>query len=75
MVEPRIAIDRAAILEDSSGHQYDCRILDVSSQGFRLKVLESINGPAIQILRIDKEVYYVEIRWVTLEEAGGIFLD
>ena len=60
---------------DSDGRETKVIILDVSSGGFRLSVLESPRIDEFVTLRVEHgEKFSGQIRWALGNEAGGVFL-
>ena len=72
--EPRIDVRKPAIVVNSDGMEIDAVILDISSNGFRLKVGDQLRIGEFVSLRVDDELVTAQIRWVLGDEAGGTFL-
>lgn len=73
--KPRIAASDAAILRRDDGTEIACNFVDVSSDGFRLAVPRGVPcGPDYTLSYGDSQ-HRVAIRWASLGEAGGQFLD
>lgn len=72
---PRIVVIQSAVLRSASSEAIDCTILDVSHDGFRLKVPRILPGGADYLLDFDGQTHRVDIRWATPHEVGGMFLD
>ena len=73
--KPRIAVSEAAILRGERIEDIACTIVDVSSDGFRLTVPRGIPCGGGYRLSYGGEEHGVVIRWASLGEAGGQFLD
>jgi hypothetical protein len=72
---PRVDLRRPAVLVDSGGNVRDVTILDVSSGGFRLEVLEDLRIGEFVSIRVERDVSFpAQIRWMVGNEAGGVFL-
>lgn len=72
---PRIAVDQPAILEHASGEQLACTVIDVSQEGFRLKVPRVLAPGADYTLHLADEAHRIEIRWAAPNEVGGLFIE
>lgn len=72
---PRIAVREAAMLRRDGAEQVACTIIDVSSDGFRLAVPRGVPCGSGYRLSFASEDHPVVIRWASLDEAGGQFLD
>ncbi len=73
--KPRIAVSQAAILRSDGGPDVSCTIVDVSADGFRLKVPGAVRVGCDYTLQISDREHPVAIRWASLGEVGGQFLD
>ncbi len=73
--QPRIVVSQAATLRNTTGEVIDCTILDVSHDGFRLRVQKMLPGGPDYLLDFDGQTHRVDIRWATPNEVGGLFLD
>jgi PilZ domain len=72
---PRVDVRRPAVLVDSDGREQDVIILDVSSGGFRVEVVESPKIGEFVSVRVERgQVFAAQIRWALGNEAGGVFL-
>ena len=73
--KPRIAVSEAAILRGERIEDVACTIVDVSSDGFRLTVPRGVPCGGGYRLIYSGEEHEVVIRWASVNEAGGQFLD
>lgn len=71
---PRVDTRRPAVMINSDGREVGVLILDVSSGGFRLKFEEGPRIGEFITLRVEREEFAAQIRWVLGSEAGGVFL-
>lgn len=71
--KPRIAVEEAATLSRGADYSVPCTILDVSKEGFRLRVSGAVLCGGGYVLRYNCEDHPVEIRWANMGEAGGLF--
>ncbi len=72
---PRISVNQPAVLKDDAGKETPCTIIDVSKEGFRVRLDRAIGNGAYFTLRTGSEAYRTQIRWASPGEAGGLFLD
>lgn len=72
---PRIALTQPATVEDGDGRTYPCTVIDVSQEGFRLKIAQVLAPGSGYVLHLGDEAHRIEIRWATPGEAGGLFLE
>lgn len=72
---PRIAVSESATVEDGAGSTFACSIIDVSQEGFRIKIAQVLAPGSDYVLHLDHEAHRVEIRWASPGEAGGLFLE
>ena len=72
---PRVVVNQPAFLEDDTGKKTACTIVDVSQDGFRVRLDQAIGNGSYFTLRTGAEVYRTEIRWASPDEAGGLFLN
>ena len=70
----RIDVRRHATVINSDGAEIDAEILDVSAQGFRIKLDDQLRVGELVVLRVDHEMLEAEIRWALGGEAGGRFV-
>ncbi|MBX7482509.1 hypothetical protein [Qipengyuania qiaonensis] len=73
--KPRIAASDPAILRRADGTEIACRFVDVSREGFRLVVPHGVPCGSSYTLSFASERHRVAIRWASLDEVGGEFLD
>ena len=73
--KPRISVKEAATLRHAAMEDTACTIVDVSGDGFRLAVPRGVRCGTGYTLRFASEEHDVAIRWASLGEAGGLFLD
>ncbi len=73
--KPRIAVKEAAVLRRDGAAEVACTILDVSGDGFRLAVPRAVPCGGDYRLSFASEEHAVVIRWASLGEVGGQFLD
>ncbi|WP_427965387.1 hypothetical protein [Altererythrobacter sp.] len=73
-LNPRIAVNKEAILADEMGGEVACTLLDLSSDGFRAKLGSPHNPTTLVKLVCGDETYDIEIRWATGLEIGGRIL-
>ena len=73
--KPRITVSEAALLRRNGMADIACTIVDVSSEGFRLSVPRGVPCACDYRLSFGSEDHRVAIRWASLGEAGGMFLD
>lgn len=71
--KPRIAVEEAATLARGDAPATPCTILDVSKEGFRLRVSGAVPCGSGYVLTYNCESHPVEIRWASMGEAGGLF--
>src|SRR5438067_1264290 len=71
---PRIDVRKPATLINSDGTEIDATVLDISSDGFRLCVIEDLRVDEIVSLCVDGDQLRAQIRWILGDEAGGCFL-
>ena len=71
---PRIDVRKRATLINSDGTEIGATVLDISSDGFRLSVIESLRVGELVSLCVDGDQLRAQIRWVLGNEAGGSFL-
>lgn len=50
-----------------------CTIIDVSAEGFRLKLDGAVPCGQGYVLSYGGESHPVEVRWASMGEAGGLF--
>lgn len=72
---PRIAVNQPAVLKDEAGKETACTIVDVSRDGFRVRLDRAIGNGTNFTLRTGAEAYRTQIRWASPGEAGGLFLE
>lgn len=73
--QPRISVSEAALLRRDGMADITCTIVDVSGDGFRLSVPRGVPCATDYLLSFSGEEHRVAIRWASLGEAGGQFLD
>ena len=71
---PRISVRQDAVLARDGMEDMGCTIIDVSAEGFRLKVPRAVPSGEY-VLTFGGKPYRVEVRWATLDEAGGLFCE
>jgi len=62
------------VLIASDGVESRVRVMDLSSDGFRLELADELMEGEQILLRLGRETVRAEIRWVRGKEAGGVFL-
>ncbi|TMM50361.1 hypothetical protein [Qipengyuania marisflavi] len=72
--KPRIAVNEAAILRRSGADDMACTIIDVSKEGFRIKVAGAVPVGADYQLSYGGETHKIAVRWASMGEVGGEFL-
>ena len=70
----RVALNCAGVVTESDGCTVDVTILDMSTDGFRLRSIEEL-GSTVSLQMRETRPVRCEIRWACGHEAGGIFLD
>ncbi len=73
--QPRIAVSEAAILRREGMADIACTIVDVSADGFRLSVPRGVPCGTNYNLHFARADHRVAIRWASVSEAGGMFLE
>lgn len=73
--KPRIAASDPAVLRHDDGIEIACKFVDVSSEGFRLAVPRGVACGSNYTLSFASEEHRVVVRWASLSEVGGEFLD
>jgi hypothetical protein len=72
----RVRLNCDALLTEDDGYTVDVTIVDVSSDGFRLRSLADLEiGSKVLLQMQNVAAVRGEIRWTCGHEAGGIFLD
>lgn len=72
----RVTLNCDAILTEDDGYTIDVTIVDVSSDGFRVKSPTDLEiGSKVLLQMRNVAAVRGEIRWTCGHEAGGIFLD
>ncbi len=73
---PRITINLQAQLIDCDGGHCEATILDLSSNGFRLRVNGDLfSGERVRLKVGKSQPVAAEIKWVRGDEAGGVFIE
>jgi hypothetical protein len=72
----RVEVDFPATLVASDGCEAEVTVLDLSTDGFRIRFVETVLPGEQVSLRAGKHGdLAAEIRWVRGSEAGGVFLE
>ena len=72
---PRIDAEHEGLVVDSNGRVYPVKVLDISSQGFKLQADETFRIGEYIGLHVSKYgEFSAQIRWALGNEAGGVFL-
>lgn len=71
----RISVSRKCVLVDDYGDEREAQIVDVSKQGFKLKISDGPDAGDIFRLLIDGHEFRSQAIWARYGEVGGVFLD
>jgi hypothetical protein len=82
-IEPKGCLDREwrvhvsvpGFVYGSTDRNIPVRILDLSATGFRLVSEEPLRAMQLITIRCGADAHRGQIRWVSGNEAGGIFID
>jgi len=72
--KPRIAVASPATLIMADGRETGCQLMDISAEGFRAKTSLIEVPTSYKKLISGRDIFEIEVRWVTGLELGGIFL-
>lgn len=70
----RFAVDAPAVLVGAEGGKLDCRLMDISHGGFRVRLPRVGRTVRFTKLISGRDSFPIEVRWTTGLEVGGVFL-
>ena len=73
-MKTRVATNTPAVLIDREGREIRCTILDLSIDGFRVRLNEPTSINALAKLESGGKLYDIEVRWALGLELGGLLL-
>ncbi|MEO1968570.1 MAG: hypothetical protein ABGW87_07660 [Sphingomonadaceae bacterium] len=70
----RVKVDLPAVLVDSAGNNFACKLIDLSSEGFRAKLEEHVGLRSFEQLINGPQEYEIGVRWTSGGELGGLII-